>query len=174
MAKAMDVANFFIDMASKDMNSDLMTNLRLQKLLYFSQAWCLARYHKPLFPEDFTAWQFGPIVRNVYDQFNSYGRNPIKEKNGAYDSESFTDNELSVLIDVLSYYGKYATSSLVDMSHKTDPWRKHEECKETIPIDEIEEYFSRQERPFYTLDEALQALPIDKGKTMEDGTLLYE
>jgi uncharacterized phage-associated protein len=59
MAKVQDVARFFIDLAQhqNERNSgDLMTNLRLQKLLYFAQGWYLARFGKALFDEPIEAW----------------------------------------------------------------------------------------------------------------------
>ena len=59
MANVQDVAKFFIGLANDQAVSnqgDLMTNLRLQKLLYFAQGWYLARYGKPLFQEEIEAW----------------------------------------------------------------------------------------------------------------------
>lgn len=51
MCRAIDVANFFIDLANSDPD-DCMTNLRVNKLLYFAQAWSLVRRGKPLFPDE--------------------------------------------------------------------------------------------------------------------------
>ena len=60
MANVQDVAKFFIGLANDQANNnqgDMMTHLRLQKLLYFAQGWNLARYGKPLFDDEIEAWQ---------------------------------------------------------------------------------------------------------------------
>lgn len=59
MAKVQDVAKFFIGYATeqaKNGQGELMTNLRLQQLLYLAQGWHLARYGRPLFEEKIKAW----------------------------------------------------------------------------------------------------------------------
>ena len=68
MLKAIDVANFFVDLANSDPD-DCMTNLRVNKLLYFAQAWSVVRRNKPLFEEDMQAWKYGPVVPEVYTAF---------------------------------------------------------------------------------------------------------
>ena len=80
MANVHDVAQFFIGLANEQANNeqgDMMTNLRLQKLLYFAQGWHLARYGKPLFDDDIEAWQYGPVVPSVYNAYKQYGRGGI-------------------------------------------------------------------------------------------------
>lgn len=52
MITAMDVANFFIDLTNNSKTDDKMTNLRINKLLYFAQGEYLAKYGTPLFDED--------------------------------------------------------------------------------------------------------------------------
>ena len=52
---------------------DFLTNLKLQKLLYYAQAWYLANYQKPLFDEPIEAWVHGPVVVQVYNEFRDYG-----------------------------------------------------------------------------------------------------
>ena len=52
---------------------DLMTNLRLQKLLYFAQGWHLARFGRPLFDASIEAWPYGPVVPEVYRAYKEYG-----------------------------------------------------------------------------------------------------
>ena len=76
MLKAIDVANFFVDLANSDPD-DCMTNLRVNKLLYFAQAWSVVRRNKPLFEEDMQAWKYGPVVPEVYTAFSACGRERI-------------------------------------------------------------------------------------------------
>ena len=54
--------------------------MKLQKLLYYSHAWWLAGTENALFSDDIEAWPWGPVVRNIYIQFNEYGRDPIADK----------------------------------------------------------------------------------------------
>lgn len=56
-----------------------VSNLALQKILYFLQKEHLRRRCRPLFPEDFEAWQFGPVSRKVYYKFCAWGAHPITD-----------------------------------------------------------------------------------------------
>ena len=80
MADVQDVARFFIDLAKRQNDldrGDMMTNLRLQKLLYFAQGWHLARFGRPLFDASIEAWPYGPVVPEVYRAYKEYGREGI-------------------------------------------------------------------------------------------------
>lgn len=122
MTDVFNVAKFFIKMANADEN-DTITNLRLNKLLYFAQAWHLVRYDSPLFQDDFEAWNLGPVIPCVYRKYKNYGKNNIDFIAEDYDSDVFCSNELDLLFDVLDYYNKYSTSELVNMTHlKGSPW----------------------------------------------------
>ena len=69
MAKAIDVAKFFIEIVANTPNEDAMTNLRLNKLLYFAQAGSISSLGYTLIEEDFEAWDLGPVVKSVYKTF---------------------------------------------------------------------------------------------------------
>lgn len=71
----MDVADFFLAFANEC--GDFMSNLRLQKLVYYAQAWHLANYDTPLFEEDFEAWIHGPALPALYHHYEGYGRVPF-------------------------------------------------------------------------------------------------
>jgi uncharacterized phage-associated protein len=49
------------------------TQLKLQKLVYYSEAWHLAYFERPLIPEDFEAWVHGPVVRSLWDHYKGRG-----------------------------------------------------------------------------------------------------
>ncbi|WP_166984790.1 Panacea domain-containing protein [Canibacter zhoujuaniae] len=123
---------------------------KLQKLAYFSQGWVLALTGKPLFEEDFEAWQFGPVSRSLYCRHR-----------GAY---SITDSDLplgdatnlnrteSVIVGaVLRNYGSLSGDELSDMTHAVGtPWQRIRQEKgvqvgkgssEIIPKDLIQAYF---------------------------------
>ena len=93
--------------------------MKLQKLLYFAQGISFQRFDAALFPDEIEAWDFGPVVNNVYQKYKSYDREPIR------DSEDIpvSADEESLLLDVAREYGKYTTWTLVDMTHKKgSPW----------------------------------------------------
>ena len=121
MAKAIDVAKFFIEIVANTPNEDAMTNLRLNKLLYFAQAGSISSLGYTLIEEDFEAWDLGPVVKSVYKTFKEYGRNGIV--NQSFDRQALTKEEQLYLLDVLRKYSAMSTSSLVNKSHeKGAPW----------------------------------------------------
>lgn len=66
-----DIANKFLHRAWMDESSELLSNMKLQKLLYYQQGFHLAYFGTPLFNEDIVAWQYGHVVPEVYDAFKS-------------------------------------------------------------------------------------------------------
>jgi uncharacterized phage-associated protein len=56
---------------------EILTNLKLQKLLYYAQAWYLALNDRPLFDEDFQAWIHGPVLPSQYHRFKEFQWRPI-------------------------------------------------------------------------------------------------
>ena len=75
------VANAFFDIQAADQDQfPSIDHMKLQKLLYFSHAWWLAGKESGLFTDDIEAWPWGPVVRNIYIQFNEFGRDPIVGK----------------------------------------------------------------------------------------------
>ena len=69
---AQSVAEFFLPLHKED-DAEAMSQLRLQKLLYYAQAWHLALTGRPLIDEDIQAWRHGPAVPSVYRRYKSYG-----------------------------------------------------------------------------------------------------
>ncbi|MCL2226263.1 MAG: DUF4065 domain-containing protein [Oscillospiraceae bacterium] len=173
MTTAKYVANFFIELANDDEYGDGMTNMRLNKLLYFAQGHYFARTGTPLFNDDFEAWEYGPVVSSIYQQFKNYGRKPIADIDADYSNETFNSDELEVLLDVAMKYGKYSTSELVNMTHRNDsPWAEcSKSASQVITKKQIKDYFSNQSLP--TFDDMLSALDIPLcEKRSTDGFIL--
>lgn len=125
---ALSVAGFFIELATESDENDL-TNLKLQKLLYFAQGERLSQFGKPLFCDDVEAWKFGPVVRAVYSEYKKCGAFPITVFD--YSSPSGSSDKLPESIKaflkkrVWDKYGKYSASFLVSRTHKPGgAWRK--------------------------------------------------
>lgn len=133
---ALDIVHYIITY-SCEMNMRI-TNLRLQKLLYFIQQEYLKDYGKPLFFDDICAWKYGPVVPNVYYIYSGYGRLPILNK-----YESNLPNEIKKYIEKIVDKLKSKDSwDLVNDTHKVNgAWDKiyknGEGDRRCIPIDLI-------------------------------------
>lgn len=142
--RAKDIANFFIQSAIDSPTSDLMTNLKLNKLLYFAQGEYLAKYHAPLFEDVIEAWEYGAVVPSIYRKYQSHKRNPISVVDGNYSDDMFTNEEMDLLADVVVVYGRYSASELVNLTHiRGCPWDNvYEKNKNNIiDIDSMYSYF---------------------------------
>lgn len=162
MADVKNVAAFFIDLAQKQNEADrgdLLTNMRLQKLLYFAQGWCLARYGKPLFNAPIEAWHYGPVVPEVYHHYKVFGRQGIVTSDQT-PNEAFTPEEHELLLDIAREYDRYSTAELVNMSHEENaPW-SHTAQSEEISSQAMRAYFSQQ-KPLPSFDDILDGYPVE-------------
>ena len=119
---ALNIANFYIQVV-RSFPDDAIDNLKLNKLLYYVQGWSLVRLDRPFFSDEIQAWEFGPVVPQVYHQFKACGRQPIEEPEDFYDESHFSSDELDLLIDVYRKYGRYTGWALKEMTHKPgSPW----------------------------------------------------
>jgi uncharacterized phage-associated protein len=102
-------------------HGDALTNLRLQKLLYYAQAWHLALHNKPLFSEEVEAWIYGPVVPIVYRKYKRYRNMPI-----TCDEElpALPNRAVSFLREILEVFGGYSSYQLERMTHNEKPWKK--------------------------------------------------
>lgn len=116
-----------------------MTNLKLQKLLYYAQGLYLAQYNKPLFREKILAWEHGPVIKEVYDQYKSFGGNGIKFSGS---NISFADNIEEFLEKIYNRFGQYSAWKLRNMTHEEEPWQKTEQNSE-IKTNIMKEYFRK-------------------------------
>lgn len=129
-----------------------LSNIKLQKLLYYIQAWNLAFFKKPLFDDKFEAWIHGPVNTTIYNRFNPtkyifseiYSSDIIEENI----SEILSEDEKRHINIVLESYAKYSGVELEDMSHKEEPWIKAREgyeanqrCNVEIDNDLLTQYF---------------------------------
>jgi len=110
---------------------EVLTNLKLQKLLYYAQAWHLALYKKPLFDEDFQAWVHGPVLPSQYRRFSRNEWRPITEQ---VDRPHFDDADIEKFLnEVIDVFGTETAVSLELMTHRERPWL---EARGGIPMDE--------------------------------------
>jgi len=110
-------------------HGDPITNLKLQKLLYYAQAWCLALYNKPLFGEKIEAWVYGPVVAEVYRAFKNFGSRPIDCE---FKAPDLPDEVVGHLEEIIAAFGGYSTYQLEKMTHQEAPWCN---ARGNLPLD---------------------------------------
>ena len=72
MPSCLDIAQYFIAKAYEDGRESLMSNMKVQKLLYYSQCLNLALQDEPLFPDEIQAWRYGPVCPPAYQLFSEF------------------------------------------------------------------------------------------------------
>ena len=123
-----------------------MTTMKLQKLVYYSQAWSLVWDEKKLFEEDIEAWANGPVVKDLFD----YHRGTYEISSMPIGNPRLLNQEQRDTIDaVLEYYGDKSAQWLIELTHMEDPWiqaRKGlpplERGNKVISLDTIADYYS--------------------------------
>lgn len=143
---AQTIANYLIWCAnSNEEDGEIISNLKLQKLLYYAQGLYLARFGTILFIENIEAWQHGPVVRDVYFVYNGKGAGALTAP--ADFDPAVIEVETRASIDgVYSIYGQYSAWKLRDMTHQEAPWRDTKR-DEVISVTAIHSFFAEQSRP---------------------------
>jgi uncharacterized phage-associated protein len=117
MATAQDIARHIVLFFQEA--GDPVTNLKLQKLLYYVQGWHLALRNDVAFPDRLEAWVHGPVQPGVYGAYKHYRWNPIAEEV----AKPNLDADLVELINaVLESYGTDSGYELEVRSHGETPW----------------------------------------------------
>lgn len=121
MASVYDVANYFLAQADEDAG-DSISNLKLQKLVYYAQGLHLALFDAPLFDEPLEAWMHGPVSPALYRVFRDYGSAGIPVPQGA-NFDALNDEQKEFLDEVYSVYGQFSAWKLRNMTHEEAPWK---------------------------------------------------
>lgn len=117
---AQDIADWFLTSIDTDAG-DSLTPLKLQKLVFYAQAWSLALRNKPLFRDDFEAWTHGPVIRSLWNKYKNRGWEAIEPPKH---QPSFDKSTESLLKDVLNSYGNLSAKRLEHLTHSENPWIK--------------------------------------------------
>lgn len=160
MLTAEQVADYFLRLVDEDAG-DSISNLKLQKLVYYAQAWHLALTGEPLFADCIEAWAHGPVVPGLYQKYRDFGWEPIRNEpwepaaiprpNG--DAVEMDDETVDILNEVWEAYGQYSAKRLEELTHSEDPWknaraRRHcgpgDRCDEVITPEEMRAYYSQR------------------------------
>lgn len=155
---ALDISLFVIDYCCK--KNTPISNLQLQKILYYIQAAFLVNYDRECFSDEIVNWAYGPVVENVYQEFKQYGYENIS-CNASYikvfynkidnninfkkikTEDVILDMEEKLLIEkVTDVYREKDPFYLVNRTHKEDPWLKSKR-NNIIEKEEIKKYFKK-------------------------------
>lgn len=137
LKSVIDVSRYIVNKCH-DMNISI-SNLKLQKLLYFAQGYSLAITDKPLFDEEIEPWDFGPVVPEAYRHYKMYGANEIPRSETYYnidfdsdhflelvefDDGIFFESEKIIMDAVIGQFGEFTANYLVTLTHNQSPWRQ--------------------------------------------------
>jgi len=167
MYKAQDIAKWFL--ANEDCIPDEITNMKLQKLLYYAQGTFLAMTDKPLFDDDICKWPYGPVVPNVYYQYNSFGDRKITDYTNP---PEVTETDDFLLHQVCELFGVHSAWQLSEMTHKERPWMITADGR-AIDKKVIKNYFKENVFSAMLSGEIFESIPIVEGKRNDDGIMVF-
>lgn len=123
-----------------------MTAMKLQKLVYYSQAWHTVWADEELFANKIEAWKDGPVCPDLWKNHATAFRITKLDRG---DPEKLTKREKKTIKQVLDFYGKRSAQWLSDLSHEEDPWldarrgvRDGAPSKNEITARAMQEYYS--------------------------------
>lgn len=114
------VADYFLSKIDPEAGTSI-TNLKLQKLVYYAQSWSLAYHNKTMFNSRLEAWVHGPVIAELYQQYKDCGYCCIQPVDD-FDETLLVEQEKSILDMVWKVYGKYDAKCLERLTHEEDPW----------------------------------------------------
>jgi uncharacterized phage-associated protein len=139
-----DIANKVV--ANTDINQgETISNLKLQKMLYYLQGFFIAVFDKKLFEESIEAWQYGPVVREAYFHYKDFGQTAIV-LNDDIEIIELLPQENELFEEVMQEYGQFSAIKLMNMTHEELPWKKtfNENPQGEISFELLKEYFKTQ------------------------------
>lgn len=156
--KAYDLAHIVTNFVNQ--KGDTVSHKKLQKLIYYVEAWNLVHLEEPLINEDFEAWVHGPVVPELYQQLKEFGFNQIEVVNDEFDTideqiqaiiinNKLTENQLELIYSVLNKYGGLSSLELELLSHSESPWIEaregyapHQTCNKIITKARMKEFYT--------------------------------
>jgi uncharacterized phage-associated protein len=135
MPTARDVAAYILDERGP------MTAMKLQKLVYYAQAWSIVWDDDAIFPEEIEAWKNGPVVRELWDSHRGQFR--VFEISCG-NPDALDDEQKDTVDQVLNFYGDKNAQWLSDVTHMEDPWKEAWEKgpNSVITKESLAEYYS--------------------------------
>ena len=145
MEKIINVAQYIFN-EYKRVTEEIIDEMKLQKLLYFSQRETFAILNQPLFNEVFEGWRYGPVSREVRTVFTEDGVNA--------QTEDIKSESKYIINNIIQEYGALASWKLSALTHKETSWlnsrkglKKEENGNVKIKIEDIRED-AKKVRPY--------------------------
>ena len=154
------VANKLLELAEQE--NIPVTPMKLQKLLYYTYGWHLGLFNTEIFPDAIEAWDWGPVVHEIFDEFRDFGNEPItrRAQDIIFDDENLkvgqpilTSTDIIQTVDrVWDVYKAFTAIQLSNMTHATGtPWHQIKEQvgqslprRMTIPVNLIRNWFASE------------------------------
>ena len=141
MNTVFDVAKYILS------KQGIITAMKLEKLVYYAQAWALVWDEEPLFNEKIEAWANGPVVPELYKKHKGLFKVSIKDIPGKI--SNLSKNKKDTIDKVLNGYGRFSAQQLIDLTHMESPWINARanipagaSCQNEITLDSMAEYYS--------------------------------
>lgn len=142
MYRALTVAEHIINRCNK--LGRPISNLKLQKILYFVQAEFLVATGHVCFAEEIEAWDFGPVVPVVYHRYKVYGSASIPYFLTGTICRIPT-KDIEIMDGIIDECAKYSASKLVEITHNQTPWKKaYRSFDKVITPESIKNYFEEE------------------------------
>jgi uncharacterized phage-associated protein len=143
-----------------NLKGDTVSHKKLQKLIYYIEAWNLVHLESPLLDEDFEAWVHGPVVPQLYHELKEFGFNKLEVVNDQFDTvdeeikaiikdNNLSDNQLELIYSVLNKYSSLSSLELELLTHNEAPWIEarigfapHQSCNNIIPKTRMKEFYT--------------------------------
>lgn len=139
MYTCFDIANYFLFRAAKedDGEESLLSNLKLQKLVYYAQGLYLVLFKKPLFNESIEAWTYGQVIPDLYHMYKDYGKKGIPAPDGYNPEIVLTQEDREFLNEVYDVFGQFTAVRLKDIAHEDPCWiHAYNKCPRSIITNE--------------------------------------
>ena len=138
-----DITNKIILRTDAD-KGDIISNLKLQKLLYYMQGYHLAFFNEKFFEDYLEAWTYGPVVPSAYHRFKEFGPKGIILDPNEYNEIELSADQEDMFEQVMNEYGKFSAIKLMEMTHKEAPWKEaFEKPDKIISIETMKSFFAK-------------------------------
>ena len=141
------VALFFIALAQDA--GEQLTHMKLQKMVYYAQAWYVGTFGEPLFDSEIEAWQFGPVCSEIYHDYKQYGKSDIlftdvcDTRKGcvAAVAQKIPSDVTAFLQSIADDYMQHSAFELSKMTHTEKPWVDAFSHSGVITVDSMRQYY---------------------------------
>lgn len=163
----LDISRYIINYSIEEGKS--ISNLLLQKILYYIQAAFLVEKNRACFKENIIHWSYGPVIEEAYYEFKRYGNNGISNQKEylkfyydnksismkyevqTFDNKCIENNDKELINKVVRLYWNCNPFALVHKTHQEDPW-KNTSQNEVMEIESIKKYFKENKDRLWSSD----------------------